>query len=120
MPTVKNTVTRRHAVAAGLTAMTALAAGCSSNQEIPPPKAVDAFDWKNFSGETLSLLMSEHPVSIAVREHLSEFGSGESGALHRGAGPSPARLRGRRPSWTGSPSRARPPGRTARAPSPRP
>lgn len=73
MPTVKNTVTRRHAVAASLTAMTALAAGCSSNQEIPPPKVVDAFDWKNFSGETLSLLMSEHPVSIAVREHLPEF-----------------------------------------------
>ncbi|OFT50717.1 hypothetical protein HMPREF3159_11925 [Brachybacterium sp. HMSC06H03] len=73
MPTVKNTVTRRHAVAAGLTAMTALAAGCNSSKEVPPPKAVDAFDWKNFSGETLSLLMSEHPVSIAVREHLPEF-----------------------------------------------
>src|SRR5699024_5040832 len=73
MPTVTPAVTRRHAVAAGVAAMTALATGCSTNTEVPPPKQVDAFDWKNFSGESLSLLMSEHPVSIAVREHLPEF-----------------------------------------------
>ncbi|MGP9613695.1 ABC transporter substrate-binding protein [Brachybacterium sp. AOP42-B2-9] len=73
MPTGKIAVSRRSAVAVGVAAMTALAAGCSSTAEVPAPKTVDAFDWKNFSGESLSLLMSEHPVSIAVREHLPEF-----------------------------------------------
>ncbi|WP_114854399.1 sugar ABC transporter substrate-binding protein [Brachybacterium sp. YJGR34] len=73
MPTGRIALSRRHAVAAGVAAMTALAAGCSSSSEIPPPQTVDAFDWSNFSGESLSLLMSEHPVSIAVAEHLEEF-----------------------------------------------
>lgn len=73
MPTGRTQVTRRYAVAGGVAAMTALATGCSTPAKIPEPKTVDAFDWTNFSGETLSLLMSEHPVSIAVREHLPEF-----------------------------------------------
>src|SRR5690625_7632424 len=72
MPSGRTAGSRRQAVAAGGAAMTALPTGCSTPAAIPPPTTVDGLDWKNFSGESRSLLMSAHRVSIARPPHLPE------------------------------------------------
>lgn len=51
----------------------ALITGCSSTAEPGPQTEIDSFDWRNFEGTELNLLMSEHPFSNAIKEHLGEF-----------------------------------------------
>ncbi len=39
----------------------------------PDSKDIKSFDWKNYSGSELNILMSQHPLSAAIQEHVPEF-----------------------------------------------
>ncbi|MGO1848195.1 ABC transporter substrate-binding protein [Microbacterium sp.] len=61
------------AVTAGAGTM-ALLAGCAGGGSSQGPETeLDGFDWKNFEGTELNLLMSEHPFSNAIKERIPEF-----------------------------------------------
>lgn len=52
-----------------------LLAGCVSapQQSSGPDIEVDAFNWKNFEGEELNVLLSQHPLADALKKHAGEF-----------------------------------------------
>lgn len=53
-----------------------LAAGCAGGgggADQGPETELDGFDWRNFEGTELNLLMSEHPFSNAIEERIPEF-----------------------------------------------
>lgn len=54
-------------------AATASLAACSPGGAAGPTDDVNAFGWRNFEGKNLNLLMSEHPLSAAIKSHLSDF-----------------------------------------------
>lgn len=56
-------------LSAGLVLSGCAADGSASETQAP----LDGFDWKNFQGQELNLLMSEHPYSNAIKAHLDEF-----------------------------------------------
>lgn len=58
-------------IAAGSVA--ALLAGCAGGTTQGPSTEVDEFDWRNFEGTELNLLLSEHPFSNAIEERIPEF-----------------------------------------------
>ena len=60
---------------AAITSLTvaALLTGCSGSGSPTADAEVDSFDWRNFEGGELNLLMSEHPLSKAIEKHLPEF-----------------------------------------------
>lgn len=66
----------RRAIRAGIAmaAATALLVGCTSSADSGPDSSdVESFDWKNYEGEELNLLMNQHPLSAAIEGHLDEF-----------------------------------------------
>lgn len=66
--------TRRRVLGVGAILATAvLIAGCAGGGDQGPTTEVDEFDWRNFEGTELNLLMSEHPFSNAVKAQLGEF-----------------------------------------------
>jgi multiple sugar transport system substrate-binding protein len=68
--------TLRRAARSGIAmaAAAALLVGCTSAGDSgPSTNEVESFDWQNFSGEELNLLMSQHPLSAAIEGHLDEF-----------------------------------------------
>ncbi|MGV8911724.1 MAG: ABC transporter substrate-binding protein [Rhodoglobus sp.] len=48
-------------------------AACAQGSTSDPASDVDSFDWKNYEGTELSILMSQHPLSASVEGHLDEF-----------------------------------------------
>ncbi len=66
---------RLAAGAGGLIITASIISGCAAGgtEQGPPSADIDAFDWKNFEGSEINLLMSEHPFSAAISEHLDEF-----------------------------------------------
>jgi multiple sugar transport system substrate-binding protein len=66
---------RRGVLAAtGIVLASAMIAGCSAGGSAQgPSNEVNEFDWRNFEGTELNLLMSEHPFSNAIKEHIPEF-----------------------------------------------
>ncbi|TFD63277.1 sugar ABC transporter substrate-binding protein [Cryobacterium sp. Hh38] len=64
----------RRTITAGLAVATTVAvlAGCASG---PAATSTDVaeFGWKNYSGETLNLLMSEHPLSASLKANIDDF-----------------------------------------------
>jgi len=51
----------------------ALLAGCAQSSGPDASSEVEEFDWRNYEGEELNLLMSEHPLSNALENNLAEF-----------------------------------------------
>ncbi|KJQ54507.1 ABC transporter substrate-binding protein [Microbacterium sp. SA39] len=75
---MNNHVRRLHRgsrAAVGLAALMAASvlAGCTTSSSPDTSSDVESFDWKNYEGEELNLLMSEHPVSAAIKENLPDF-----------------------------------------------
>ncbi|WP_261165836.1 sugar ABC transporter substrate-binding protein [Microbacterium sp. Marseille-Q6965] len=64
---------RRTIPAIGILAAATLAAGCSGGTAQGPQSEVDSFDWKNFEGSEINLLMNEHPFANAIEERIPEF-----------------------------------------------
>ncbi len=54
-------------------ASSALLAGCAQAAGPDASSEVESFDWRNYEGEELNLLMSEHPLSNALENNLAEF-----------------------------------------------
>ncbi|SDI64712.1 carbohydrate ABC transporter substrate-binding protein, CUT1 family [Arthrobacter subterraneus] len=54
-------------------AVGALLTGCGGSGSPTAQAEVESFDWRNFEGRELNLLMSEHPLSNAIEKHLPEF-----------------------------------------------
>ncbi|MCR2825077.1 ABC transporter substrate-binding protein [Microbacterium sp. zg.Y909] len=68
--------TRPHRVAGvGVLATITVLAGCAAGggTTAGPDTEIDEFDWRNFEGTELNLLMSEHPFSNAISEYIPEF-----------------------------------------------
>ncbi|GAA3697905.1 extracellular solute-binding protein [Zhihengliuella alba] len=68
----------RKPAALARTALVAIAAGamltgCASSPSGGPDVEVESFDWRNFEGEELNILMSQHPLSNAIQSHVEEF-----------------------------------------------
>ncbi|WP_309082140.1 sugar ABC transporter substrate-binding protein [Zhihengliuella sp.] len=68
----------RKPAALARTALVAIAAGamltgCASGPAGGPDVEVESFDWRNFEGEEINVLMSQHPLSNAVQNHVEEF-----------------------------------------------
>lgn len=66
---------RAHSITAAVVVLTTagLLAGCAPSDSTTSSTDVSSFDWKNYSGEKLSILMSEHPLSDAVLDHVADF-----------------------------------------------
>lgn len=60
-------------IAAAATA--AFATGCTKKNTGPDSSNIESFDWRNYQGDELHLLMSEHPLSTAIKKNLSQFES---------------------------------------------
>lgn len=54
-------------------AIGALLTGCAGDAEPTSQAQVESFDWRNFEGTELNLLMSQHPLSKSLEKHLPEF-----------------------------------------------
>jgi multiple sugar transport system substrate-binding protein len=52
---------------------TVLLAACAQGSVSDPADDVESFDWKNYEGTELSILMSQHPLSASVEGHIGEF-----------------------------------------------
>jgi multiple sugar transport system substrate-binding protein len=65
----------RRLLAAGAAAAVAavVLAGCSAAAGPDASSDVKSFDWKNFSGTEINVLMSEHPLSGAIKDNIGEF-----------------------------------------------
>ncbi|MCU1637083.1 MAG: ABC-type sugar transport system, periplasmic component [Cryobacterium sp.] len=50
-----------------------LLAGCAGPAATDTSSDVEAFDWRNYEGDELNILMSQHPLSNAVEADLQEF-----------------------------------------------
>lgn len=48
-------------------------AACAQGSTTDPANDVESFDWKNYEGTELSILMSQHPLSASVEGHIDEF-----------------------------------------------
>lgn len=74
MTASRRTIGRRPVLAAGLAAGAAgLLPGCQK-EAVPSGKpSVDGFDWRSFAGESLTVLMSQHPLTKAMKADLSSF-----------------------------------------------
>jgi multiple sugar transport system substrate-binding protein len=46
---------------------------CAQGSTTDPANDVESFDWKNYEGTELSILMSQHPLSASVEGHIDEF-----------------------------------------------
>ncbi|AIY03030.1 ABC-type sugar transport system, periplasmic component [Arthrobacter sp. PAMC 25486] len=67
---------RRRLIQLAVTALatTATLAACSPGTGTGSTKSeVSSFGWRNFEGQNLNLLMSEHPLSAALKSHLGDF-----------------------------------------------
>lgn len=66
---------RRGVLTAGVAAavVAAMLAGCSQSPGPDTSSDVKSFDWQNYKGETLNLLMSEHPLSASIKNKLADF-----------------------------------------------
>ncbi|MCC9144492.1 MULTISPECIES: sugar ABC transporter substrate-binding protein [unclassified Arthrobacter] len=51
----------------------ALLTGCAASEGPSAEAEVESFDWRNFEGRELNLLMSEHPLSASIKKNLPEF-----------------------------------------------
>ncbi|MGO1768982.1 MAG: ABC transporter substrate-binding protein [Microbacterium sp.] len=72
--TTRSRTRRRLSAVAVALASAALVAGCAGGGGGQgPQEELDGFDWKNFEGTELNLLMSEHPFSNAIKERIPEF-----------------------------------------------
>ncbi|MBT2517866.1 sugar ABC transporter substrate-binding protein [Streptomyces sp. ISL-90] len=54
-------------------AAAALFAGCTPSSAPDTSSDVESFDWRNYEGEELNLLMSEHPLSASIKNNIDEF-----------------------------------------------
>src|SRR5690554_1460946 len=65
-------------IGAGLVAATLALTACSGSGSDSPrsensPTAVDGFDWRTFEGETIEVLLNQHPWQQAIEPRLDEF-----------------------------------------------
>jgi multiple sugar transport system substrate-binding protein len=68
-----NTRSRRRATASVVGLLTAAAlAGCAG-QGPSAEVEVDEFDWKNYEGQQIDVLLSQHPLGAAIEENIDEF-----------------------------------------------
>ncbi|KAA9154132.1 sugar ABC transporter substrate-binding protein [Microbacterium lushaniae] len=66
--------TRVFAAAAIATAVAMTAAGCAAGDSGPQSAAdVESFDWKNYDGEELNILLSQHPLASAIQNNVAQF-----------------------------------------------
>lgn len=66
----------RRAVRTGIAvaAASVMLAGCTTGTDAgPSTNDVESFDWKNYEGEELNLLMSQHPLSASIKDNLGDF-----------------------------------------------
>src|SRR5690606_319313 len=68
----------RRGVKRALAAVTAVGmiaglAACSPGEEADREEITGAFDWKRFDGESIELLLNQHPWQIAIEPRLAEF-----------------------------------------------
>src|SRR5450759_4573180 len=68
---------RRGVLTAGVAvaATAAMLAGCTQSSGPGVSSNVKAFSWSNYKGETLNLLMSEHPLSASIKRNIGDFES---------------------------------------------
>lgn len=68
---------RRGVLTAGVAvaATAAMLAGCTQSSSPGVSSNVKAFSWSNYKGETLNLLMSEHPLSASIKRNIGDFES---------------------------------------------
>lgn len=75
MKSVSRTGVWRTMGAGALAAAVALSvAGCAGGSDGADTSAdVDAFDWKNYQGEELNILLSSHPLAASIQNSVAEF-----------------------------------------------
>ena len=66
---------RRRALMAGASLATAalLLAGCGSGAEQDASSDVEAFGWRNYEGQEVTVLLSQHPLSTSIKNNVADF-----------------------------------------------
>lgn len=66
---------RGRTLMSGVASVAALAMLASCGQDDPPDVSADveSFDWRNFEGEEVNILLSQHPLAESIKANAAEF-----------------------------------------------